>query len=97
MTNQNTQPTIQLEVNRDGQPDYEYMPQPPSNVEALQAAVHDKVAQVTGYVALQARMASYDLIHGTEYRSIRNELYREKRNQRFEKSIGIVAINEKIR
>jgi uncharacterized protein with von Willebrand factor type A (vWA) domain len=76
MTNQNTQPTIQLEVNRDGQPDYEYMPQPPSNVEALQAAVHDKVAQ---------------------YRSIRNELYREKRNQRFEKSIGIVAINEKIR
>jgi hypothetical protein len=95
MTNQNTQPTIQLEVNRDGQPDYEYMPQPPSNVEALQAAVHDKVAQVTGYVALQARMASYDLIMGTNYRSIRNELMREQRNHKFEKSIGLVAINAK--
>jgi len=92
MTNQNTQPTLQ--VTRDGQPDYEYMPVPPSPVEALQAAVADKLNQFTGHVVLQARMALFDRMHGTNYRHIRNTLVEQEKRRSFADSIGLILIDK---
>lgn len=40
-------------------------------------------------INLQAEMLVYDVLHGTNYRSIRNHLMREKRNREFELKIGI--------
>lgn len=40
-------------------------------------------------INLQAEMLVYDLLHGTNYRRIRNHLVREKRNREFELRIGI--------
>lgn len=76
----------QLEIRVDGQL------VTPSHVEALQTAFKSTTQQFTANVRMQARMALYDLTHGTEYRRIRNELVRQKRNREFEQSIGLVAI-----
>lgn len=38
---------------------------------------------------LQAKMAVYDVLHGTQYRRIRNQLAAERRNREFEARIGI--------
>lgn len=40
-------------------------------------------------IKLQTRMLTYDVLHGTEYRRIRNQLVREERNRLFEQSIGL--------
>lgn len=43
-------------------------------------------------INLQAEMLMYDLLHGTNYRRIRNHLVREKRNREFELRIGIAKV-----
>lgn len=90
--NTNTQP-IQIQVLREGQPDYNYMPQPPSLVEATVSHITSAVTQSAANMLLQAQMGLYDLRMGTNYRTIRNELVRERRNKEFEKKIGLVAVN----
>lgn len=42
-----------------------------------------------GEIKLQAEMLVYDLLHGTNYRTIRNTLLREQRNRAFEKKLGL--------
>ena len=69
--------------------------QEPSLVERSVNHVEALISRFTGNVALQARMATYDALHGSNYRQIRNDLVREKRNQEFERSIGLVAIAKK--
>lgn len=48
------------------------------------------IAQFRGYISLQLEMAKYDILHGTNYRRIRNDLVREQRNRSFESRIGLV-------
>lgn len=76
-------------VYRDGEPDPEYQP---SAVDNALEAVRGAVGHVTGAIALQARMATFDVLHGTNYRQIRNQLAEQKKREEFERSIGLVAI-----
>lgn len=76
----------QLEIRIDGEL------QTPTHIEALQAVFKSTTQQFTANARIQARMALYDLRYGTDYRRIRNELARKKRNEEFERSIGLVAI-----
>jgi len=45
--------------------------------------------KVWGTINLQVEMFWYDLLHRTQYRQIRNQLIRQKRNEVFELKIGI--------
>jgi hypothetical protein len=56
--------------------------------------VRGGLSRFTGEVALQARMATFDVLHGTHYRRIRNELVEQKRRTEFERRIGLVAIDQ---
>lgn len=47
------------------------------------------IEQLIGRAQLQVEMAAYDLIHRTNYRRIRNDLVREKRNRAFEAKLGL--------
>lgn len=54
---------------------------------------------VTGYlgvvasnIKLEAKMAAFDMIHDTNYRQVRHNLIEQKRRERFEQSIGVVAL-----
>jgi hypothetical protein len=40
-------------------------------------------------------MATFDALHGTNYRHIRNELVEQQKRRKFEQSIGIIAIDRK--
>jgi hypothetical protein len=51
--------------------------------------------EYTGELALQARMGLFDAIHGTDYRSIRNNLVEQQKRKVFEKRIGLIAIHKK--
>lgn len=66
----------------------------PSLTERLQSHVEATISRFTGNIALQARMAVYDTLHGTNYRQVRNQLVREQRNQEFERSVGLVAVGK---
>jgi hypothetical protein len=68
---------------------------PPTGIEAVAANVRAGISHVTGAIALQARMATFDTLHGTNYRRIRNNLVAQKRREDFERSIGLVAIDHK--
>lgn len=46
-------------------------------------------------VQLQAEMLMYDLLHGTNYRRIRNSLARQERNRRFEARLGLEPVGKK--
>lgn len=83
---QNTKPFI---VTRDGQLDKELSLLPD------QKNPLDKVKQGREIIRLQLQMIVYDLFHGTHYRTIRNTLVREKRNQEFELAIGIMPLDKK--
>ncbi len=82
-------------VTVDGEIDPELSTLPPTALEAAAAQVSDAWHRFTGHVALQARMATFDALHGTHYRKIRNELAEQQRRERFERSIGLVAVDRK--
>lgn len=84
---QNTN-NLEITITRDGQVTNEFQP-------TIADAAVSHVQAAVGALSLQVRMAVYDVRYGTDYRTIRNNLVREKRNHEFEKSIGLVAINEK--
>lgn len=79
----------EITITRDGQVTNEFQPSP---LEASVSHVQAIISRFTGNVALQARMAVYDARSGTNYREIRNNLARQKRDQEFERSIGLVAV-----
>jgi hypothetical protein len=85
---------ININIYRDGELAEEYLPVQPSHVEAITGAIGEALGKFTGNIALQARMATYDALHGTGYRSIRNQLVRENRNKAFEAKIGLIAVEK---
>jgi hypothetical protein len=92
MKNTQTQPTIELTVLRDQVPDYDYMPKPPSAVTEAAQGLLNGLHGAIEHMKLEARLIAHDAFFGTNYRTIRHELVRQKRNAEFERSIGIVAI-----
>lgn len=66
--------------------------QSPTITERLQSHVEARISHIKGSLVLQARMAMYDARFGTNYRQVRNQLARERRNREFEKSIGLVSV-----
>lgn len=83
----------QFIVMRDGEIDTELSVLPPSGIERVALKIREGVSRFGGHVAMQTRMAVFDTLHGTNYRTIRNELVEQKRRQEFEHSIGLVAID----
>ena len=81
-----------LPVYRDGQLDMTYMPVPLTLMQATTAALKAKTQNLASGVVLQARMAVFDVIHGTNYRSIRNDLFADRREERFVSSIGLIRV-----
>jgi hypothetical protein len=76
ITNNQTQTII---INRDGQYDSKVSLEP--QIKPLD--------ELKDYIRLQVRMFTYDRLHGTNYRQVRNQLVRQKRNQAFESRIGL--------
>lgn len=70
-------------VVRDGEIDKEL------SVIPKKPGLKEHVSSLTAAINLQLEMIRYDLVHGTNYRKIRNDLVREKRNRAFEARIGI--------
>lgn len=82
-----TTQTKEFIVYRDGEVDKELSTLEPhiTPVSVLKSGI----GKFYGFVSLQAEMAVYDVLHGTNYRVVRNQLVREKRNQAFESRIGL--------
>jgi hypothetical protein len=55
--------------------------------------VLEGISRAVDHVKLEARMVVFDAFHGTSYRQIRHELMAKKKRERFEQSIGLVAIS----
>lgn len=79
-------------VHRDGEIDTELSVLPLTGIGAAAERLRTSITNLTGSVALQARMVTFDAMHGTDYRRIRNNLVAQKRRADFELSIGLVAI-----
>lgn len=88
--NQTHQP-LQIEVLRDGEPDFDYMP---TRAETALTAVHGLFTTLTAKARENGREIVYDAIHGTNYHSIKRELLREKRNRDWEASIGLQRLDK---
>ena len=82
-------PNTNIQVLRDGQPDYQYMPVPPTVIEQALSHVQAATAALVGEVALQSKMISYDLLHRTSFRSVRNEIVRRDKETQYLASIGL--------
>lgn len=67
----------------------------PGAIEMARTAAIEGLQQVVGAVRLEARMLVFDALHGTSYRQIRHNLAEQQRRERFEASIGLVAIGKK--
>lgn len=83
----NANTKISFTVTRDGEVDNEL------------SQVNNKgriVNRLYGTIQLQTELFIYDLLHGTDYRRIRNRLVRDKRNAEFEARIGLIAVNKKL-
>lgn len=70
--------------------------------EAVVDAVSGAKEAVLGYLAgiganikLETRMVVFDKLHGTNYREVRHSLVEKQRREKFEQSIGLVAIGKK--
>jgi hypothetical protein len=77
--------------------DGEWINQPiePTVVDVAREAVLNGLGHAIGAIQLETRMFVFDALHGTHYRLIRHELMAEKKRERFEASIGLIAINRK--
>lgn len=84
--NTNTYNTSQLTnftILRDGQVDPDFQP----------SITGRTVSHFTGIFTaaiLQLHLLAYDTLHGTHYRTIRNQLVDAKRNAQFEQRIGLI-------
>ncbi len=67
----------------------------PGAMELARTAAIEGLQRVVSHVKLESRMLVFDTLHGTNYRQIRRELVAQKKRERFEASIGLVAIGNK--
>lgn len=75
--NQTTTPFI---VTRDGEVDEKLSTIPKTG----------PLQEVKRWTSMQAEMFIYDLLHGTNYRKVRNDLIREAKNKAFEQRLGLI-------
>lgn len=66
--------------------------QEPSKLERSVTHVEQSISRFKAHVVLQARIVTFDVLHGTNYRQIRNQLIKQKRQEEFEKMIGLVKV-----
>ena len=45
-------------------------------------------------VAEEMKISTHDLVHGTHYGAIRRELIRQRQEERFQRSIGLIAVRK---
>lgn len=67
----------------------------PGVVDAARMAAIEGLQRVVSNVRLETRMLVFDALHGTNYRQIRHELVERQKRERFERSIGLVAVSKK--
>lgn len=82
-------------VYRDGEVDPEFIEAQPTVIDVAMNRVREGINHFAGNIAIQTRMASFDVVHGTDYRHIRNKLMEQKKREEFERSIGLVAIDKR--
>ena len=56
--------------------------------------VAEYLGGVANNIKLEAKMAAFDYLHGTNFRVIRHELIEQKRRERFAQSIGLVMVKK---
>lgn len=61
----------------------------PTAVDKARERLIEQVNGIYANIRLEARMWTFDKLHGTNYREIRHALIEEKRRAQFEKSIGL--------
>ena len=84
-----------IQILRDGQPDYDYMPSVPTALEQAASVITSSIGKLASKAVLEARMIAYDAIHDTNYRTIKHEVTRRDREERFIASIGLIRIADK--
>lgn len=57
--------------------------------------VLEGLGRAVEHVKLEARMIVFDAFHRTNYRAIRHELVEQQKREKFEQSIGLVALGKK--
>jgi len=67
----------------------------PSRLELARESVLNGISRAIDHVKLETRMVAFDALHGTNYRTIRHELVEKQKRERFEASIGLVAVGKK--
>jgi len=67
----------------------------PGAIEMARTAALEGLQRVVSNVRLETRMLVFDALHGTNYRQIRHNLAEQQKRERFEASIGLVAIGNK--
>lgn len=63
-------------------------------MQAMAGYLGEIAGNVAYNVKREARLAMFDAIHQTNYREVRHNLIEQKRRERFEQSIGIVALKK---
>lgn len=81
-----------LQVLRDGEADYNYMPEPPSMLDTIVSHVGATVGSFIGKVSLETKMLTYDTLHSSHYRQIRHDLVKKQKEAKFLESIGLVKV-----
>jgi hypothetical protein len=61
----------------------------------VRTTITSAIGNVAAAARLEVRMAVFDTLHGTNYRRIRHDLIEQQKRERFEKSIGLVAVSKK--
>lgn len=61
----------------------------PTATDVVRERLLEQVGTIYGNIKLEARVALFDALHGTNYRRIRHELLEEQRVRAFERSIGL--------
>lgn len=67
----------------------------PTQIELARTAAIQGLQRVADTVRLETRMLVFDALHGTNYRQIRHDLVAQQRRERFEASIGLIALHKK--
>lgn len=62
----------------------------PTALQVARQHVQNSLSGTISNIKLNARMAAFDALHGTNYRQIRKDLVRQQKLEAFEQSIGLV-------
>lgn len=66
----------------------------PEGLDAVRMAAVEGLQRVVSAAKLEVRMLAFDALHGTHYRQIRHDLMAQAKREKFERSIGLVAIKK---